>query len=402
MIHKVFAKNLVFFLSIPLLCLTSCKSCSDDRSRATPRTVFINLNQLPAKQKALSDYLKDVYIIPLETRDDILLDGLGVIDQDKSGIFCVSGEKETIYHFSREGNYLNSFSHNGKGPGEYLRIRTLRILPGTETLLVSDPRLQKIFQYTFAGELVKEIRLPPSTARFEVVQNGNIALHAGRFFNPGNENLSLNELIIIDPKGNVVQTYFPYEKPLMFDFGNAFTRPDADGHFYYSKQFDFNLYRINTDGEPEVYLTLDYGSHMASINELNGNTIEDLMSLVKEGKRSAIDEMVNTSDHLLLKNQKDRKSSMLVINKKSLELSAFGTDSLFTAGNYYGFPIRLPRDSYQDHFFFVMQAIDVQEVLSALSEDQKQLLRKKVRGFNQIVNIGIEDNPVLVYYRFKD
>jgi hypothetical protein len=278
----------------------------------------------------------------------------------------------------------------------------LRVLPGTGTILVSDPRLHKIFQYTFTGELVKEIRLPQSTARFAVLQNGNIALHVGRFVNSVGENLILNELIIIDPKGNVVQTYFPFEKPLMFDFGNAFTRPDADGSFYYSKQFDFNLYRINNDGEPEVYLKLDYGSHMASINDLNGSTIEDLMVLVKEGKRSAIDEMVNTSDHLLLKNQKDRKSSMLVINKKSLELSAFGTDSLFTAGDYYGFPIRLPRDSYQDHFFFVMQAIDVHEALSSLSETQKQLLRKKVRGFNRIVNIGIEDNPVLVYFRFKD
>jgi hypothetical protein len=294
MTHKVFAKNLVFFLIIPLLCLTSCKSRSDERSRGMPATVFIDLGQLPAKQKEISDYLEDVYVIPLETRADILLDGLGVIDQDKSGIFCVSGEKETIYHFSREGTYLNSFSHNGKGPGEYLRIRTLRILPGTETMLVSDPRLQKIFQYTFTGELVKEISLPQSTAYFAVLQNGNLALHAGRFFNPGNDNHILNELIIIDPKGNVVQTYFPYEKPLMFDFGNAFTRPDADGTFYYSKQFDFNLYRINNDGEPEVYLTLDYGTHMASINDLSGSTIEDLMTLVNEGQRSAIDEMVNS------------------------------------------------------------------------------------------------------------
>jgi|GEM_PF-1504761 len=402
MILKVFSKNLVFFLIIPLLCLTSCKSRSDERSRGMPATVFIDLGQLPAKKKVLSEYLKDVYIIPLETRADILLGGLGVIDQDNSGIFCVSGEKETIYHFSREGNYLNSFSHNGKGPGEYLRIRTLRILPGTETILVSDPRLQKIFQYTFTGELVKEISLPQSTARFAILQNGNIALHAGRLFNPGGENLFPNELIIIDPKGNVVQKYFPYEKPLMFDFGNAFTRPDADGSFYYNKQFDFNLYRINNDGEPEVYLRLDYGSNMASVNDLSGSTIEDLMSLVKVGKQSAIDEMVNTSDHLVLNNRKDGKSSLVVINKKSLELSAFGTDSLFTADDYYGFPIRLPRDSYQDHFFIVMQAIDVHEVLSSLTETQKQLLRNKVKGFNRIVNIGIEDNPVLVYYRFKE
>ena len=400
MIRQVSAKNLVFSLLI-LLISALLFACAEKKQPA-PSTVYIDQLKLPAEPRDISEYIEDMYVIPLETHPEALLGSLSLIEQDESGIFIVSGQKETVYHFSREGNYLNSFSHSGKGPGEYLKIRNMRIVPKTKTLLVSDARLNKMFRYTFNGELVKEFRLPQGTARFAILQNGNTALHIGRLVNPEGDNLHLNELVILDPEGSIVQKHFPYTSLLHFEFGNPLTRPDKDGTVYYSKQFDFNLYRLAPDGKPEVHLRLDYGSHMAKLEDMEGPDLDNLMRLQKQGKRTVIDDLINTTDYLLLTNRKDRKTSLILINKKSLKLNTFGTDTLFTAGDYQGFPVRVPKDSYQDHFFFVMDAGDVHEVIATLSEEQKRILSKKIRGFKQLLNIGIDDNPVLVFVRFKD
>ncbi|HAM09169.1 MAG TPA: hypothetical protein DCP74_02545, partial [Bacteroidales bacterium] len=165
--------------------------------------MYIDQLKLPAEPRDISEYIEDMYVIPLETHPEALLGSLSLIEQDESGIFIVSGQKETVYHFSREGNYLNSFSHSGKGPGEYLKIRNMRIVPKTKTLLVSDARLNKMFRYTFNGELVKEFRLPQGTARFAILQNDNIAIHIGRLVNPEGDNLHLNELVVLDPEGSI-------------------------------------------------------------------------------------------------------------------------------------------------------------------------------------------------------
>ena len=400
MIQQISARNLVFPLLIPLISvlLFACTA----KKPLEPSTVNIDQLKLPAEQRDISEYIEDLYVIPLETHPQSLLGRLALVEQDESGIFIVSGQKEAVYHYSREGRYLSSFSHNGKGPGEYLRIRNMRIVPGTETLLISDVRLGKMFQYSYTGEFLKEFTLPQGSARFILLKNGNMALHIGRLVDPQEHKNGLYELLILDPKGNIVQNYFPFENRLYFEFSNPLTRPDVDGTCYYSKIFDYNLYRLLPDGKPEVFLRFDYGKQMATIDDLTGPGMENLAELRKQGKRWTIDDMINTTDHLVLVNRKDQKTSLLVVNKKTLVITTFGTDSLSSPGNYFGFPIRFIRDSYKDQFYYVMEAIEVNELIASLSDEQKRILTRKIRGFKQLLDTGIEDNPVLVFFRFKN
>jgi hypothetical protein len=400
MFRKVSAKNLVFplFLTLISALLFSCA----EKKPSESSTVYVDNLSLPAEPREISDYIEDMYVIPLETHPEALLGNFWITDQDESGIFLVSGQNETVYHFSREGKYLNSFCHKGKGPGEYLSIINIRIVPGTETLLISDARLNKMFQYTFAGELVKEFRIPQGTGRFVLLKNGNIALHIGRLVDPQEHNFDLNEMLILDMDGKIVQKYFPFENRLYFEFSNPFTRPDADGTSYYSKCFDYNLYRLLPDGKPEVCLKIDYGKPMATIDDLAGPGLENLAELRKQGKRWTIDDMVNTTDHLMLINRKDRKTSLLVVNKKTLEITAFGTDSVSSPGKYHGFPVRFIRDAYKNHFYYVMEALEIHDLMASLSPEQKRTLTKKIKGFKQLMNIGIDDNPVMVFFRFRE
>jgi hypothetical protein len=92
----------------------------------------------------------------------------------------------------------------------------------------------------------------------------------------------------------------------------------------------------------------------------------------------------------------------VVINKKTLNLKAFGTDSLSSPGNFHGFPLRLPQDTYKNYFLFTMDAVDLSDLIQKLSTEQIKTLKKHIKGFDRILDIKPENNPVLVYYRFRD
>ncbi|TSA34175.1 MAG: hypothetical protein D4R64_12460 [Porphyromonadaceae bacterium] len=80
----------------------------------------------------------------------------------------------------------------------------------------------------------------------------------------------------------------------------------------------------------------------------------------------------------------------------------FGADSLSCLGNFHGFPVKIPRDSYKTHFLSMFDAVDLYQIIKSLSSDQINTLKKKIKGFDRILNIKEEDNPVLVYFKFKD
>ena len=394
-------KRFIFQMAAFFCLVLYLLSCNSQKSKE-PGTVTIDLSQLPAKQVDVSKYIDDVFVVPLETTPGSLLGQLSNIDQDDSDIFYVSRENQTIYHFSAGGKFINSFCRLGKGPGEYLMIRNMQILKGKKSLLISDPRQMKLIQYSYTGEMIREMELPGNAGRFAVLKDGHIAVHCGRMINIFKIDTIKNEMVVIDWDGNIVSRHFPFDTPLYFEFSSAFMAPNADGSYLYSRQLDFNIYRIKDSGPPELFLKLDYGAAMSSPKDLEGPTMENLANFRKAGKIWAIDQATNSFQHLALVNHKDRKSSLLLIDKESRNLMAFGTDSLLSLGNYFGMPIKAPFHSYKTHFFSLMEAIDVRQVLQSLTADQKRTLAIKVKGFDRILDIEENDNPVLVYFSFRD
>jgi hypothetical protein len=341
-------------------------------------------------------------VVPLETTPGSLIGQLSQIVQDDSDIFYVSRENQTIYHFSSGGKFINSFCRLGKGPGEYLMIRNLQILKGKKSLLISDPRQMKLIQYSYTGEMIREWELPGNAGRFAVLKDGHIAVHCGRMINIFKNDTIKNDMVVMDWDGNIVSRHFPFEYQLHFEFSSAFMTPNADGSYLYSRQLDFNIYRIKDSGPPELFLKLDYGAAMSSPKDLEGPSMENLANFRKEGKIWAIDQATNSFQHLALVNHKDRKTSLLLIDKVSRNLMAFGTDSTSSPGKYFGLPIRPPWGSYKTHFLYPMDAIDILQVLQSLTADQKHTLAGKVKGFDRILDIEENDNPVLVHFRFRD
>lgn len=111
-------KKTIIFLAI---CLTLI-DCSSEK-KTTPIINLQNANQPEVIN--LSDMLRDIYIVRLETSEEILLgdDTYYLVSEN----FIISIDRDKILQFSGKGKYIRTLAKAGKGPDEFLRAEAFAL-----------------------------------------------------------------------------------------------------------------------------------------------------------------------------------------------------------------------------------------------------------------------------------
>ncbi len=86
----------------------------------------------------LSKYVSSIEYTPLETNPKALLGNIRHwFTTDENKMFFVSAEKMRCIHiFNRDGKYIGDIGQKGRGPGEYLAVRTMTIVPEINALMI--------------------------------------------------------------------------------------------------------------------------------------------------------------------------------------------------------------------------------------------------------------------------
>jgi len=110
-------RTTIIGLLVGLFLSTSCSQASQEIST-------VNLDRPDATVDIkLSDILSDIAIVPLETRDDVLLSGAQVLTvTDK---YIIIADENGLHQFAKTGKYIKRLALNGNGPNEFLGIRAL-------------------------------------------------------------------------------------------------------------------------------------------------------------------------------------------------------------------------------------------------------------------------------------
>ena len=110
-------------LILALLCgfVLSCSSAKKKSASAW----HISLDE--EREISLFDIFSQVEIIPLETADNIVM-GEPVIEMrvHNGQYYFMCGKQESIWHFDRDGTFLQEINHYGNGPGEYTNLTDFR------------------------------------------------------------------------------------------------------------------------------------------------------------------------------------------------------------------------------------------------------------------------------------
>ncbi|MCL2739134.1 MAG: 6-bladed beta-propeller [Bacteroidales bacterium] len=117
-----------------LLLLASCQA------KQTDIPVVDIDNPTGSVDLKISDLLDNISIVPLETRDDLLLTTASGTSFTITGHYIIVKTNEKLLQFDRQGNYIRTLAYRGNGPNEFISIMTMLIDETRGILYYNDAR----------------------------------------------------------------------------------------------------------------------------------------------------------------------------------------------------------------------------------------------------------------------
>lgn len=149
-------KFIKFLLLIEIILFSSCQKHnyfqfeSDDLKK--------NLIQIdvPEEKTDLSNKIHKIDFIPLESNTDFIIGNISKIIVYDQFIFVYDKITKSALCFNNQGNFLNKFSKEGRGPAEYMQIKDINVNTFDNSFEIYDRATQKILSFNFSGEFIKE------------------------------------------------------------------------------------------------------------------------------------------------------------------------------------------------------------------------------------------------------
>ena len=163
--------------------LVAVISCADKTTEEKNDT-YIDIAGALGKGRVipLSEIAEDVTVIPLETRDSILIADLPIVGSFVSyenGHIYLMDKTQTIWIFDKKGKFVNKFNRKGRGPGEFILASGIEVEPETGDIVVfvSDG---KFYEYSKDGSFIRKTNSPKDDgfstriSRYGYKVNGNL------------------------------------------------------------------------------------------------------------------------------------------------------------------------------------------------------------------------------------
>lgn len=379
---------------IHILFLSALFSCSSPKS--TTAVYHLDPKTWPTETIDLEKIIKEVRIIPLETKPECLMSYIGQMLFTTDMILTLDGETNQILCFDQKGKFLRKFGSRGKGPGEYTTVAGISLNPEESMVLLNRSPAPRVNFFNLSGQFLRSVDQEFSGFRMMFINNDLVAVHAGRF----GFNKVKSELVVMDLNGKIKKTYFPFKEPVSGDQCFGFAMGKIPGSVLYHRGFDYHIYEITAD-RLNTLLALDFGSAAIDTGKyLNTEVVDKLRE--DDSKIFGLAALANSPDHLLVKIHNAKGNVVWMLNHKSKNNRLFAIDTLSSLGNFNGIPVHYPRHTDGGSFIADLDGIEWAETIKKLTDAQKAILRKEVPGFIQAEKVTMDGNPVLVYYRFKD
>lgn len=195
-------KTIILFFSINLLFFSCNKQEKSDHE-----SLIKELPPIDMHSKWTELFTGDYEITPLETRPECLIGEIRKIRKFQDEYYIASSNGASIFHFNRNGEFINKLGKLGSGPEEYLRIEDFDVynINGEKEIWIADNQGIKIYQEA-DGAYIREIRFPSIIYRFKRIENDHILLVTGQ-----DEYI----LTLADSEGKVLSNYLKREIPFI-------------------------------------------------------------------------------------------------------------------------------------------------------------------------------------------
>ena len=208
---------------------------------------------------SIEELIEDFDTIRLEASDHSLLSDIRYIRIMNDKLYVTDKTQATVFIFTMDGKYISQINDQGQGPKEYLRISRLEVDPFNSRVLITDAFSRKLLIYDEAGRQSEVIQVDFFPMRFVSdrsrrnmhLNSGSTMLDLSR-----NEISNTHNILIIDRKGNIKDSFLEDETPQRIDITNgASTSYTDNGELLYMPILSNIIYRIHeNEAIPEYEL----------------------------------------------------------------------------------------------------------------------------------------------------
>ena len=156
-------KNSIQIFSV-LFLFVSCKNVAQRPGSVTEKQtitfpVTINVKEARTNNEIplLSDFSDDVSYIKLKTPSNIIVKSIRDIQISKDKFFIHEGLSQKVMVFDRDGNFIKQIGRIGRGPNEYINLRSFHVDKNNEDLLLYTGDLGDVFRFNFNGVLLSKL-----------------------------------------------------------------------------------------------------------------------------------------------------------------------------------------------------------------------------------------------------
>lgn len=394
-------KNLVltFCLLFLFFGFSSCnhhKYTIDGEILPIDSAIVINID-LSSDTIYFSHHIKEIEIVPLESKEDAIIGSINSIKYADNMFFILDYRGRQIYTFDRFGKFRGLLSHNGRGPGEYLRPMSICIDKSNKQVVIVDNN-KHLRYYDYDGHYLSTKDFDFTAHDFEMTPNSYCFYTSKSVnFKPGYEDYYGAELSLVKQKKlSSISRYIPVNKNLYpIDEGHLTIEekvPFSSLSDSYTFHYNFTDYIYSIDkktDEVSIKYVVDFGKNAYKDNLWDMGAMEALDYISEHPKKAGfVHTVVETDSLLMFKYSTNKTEQAYMFNKNSKE-SVTGPYVNDVFRGVYDL-----RGAIDDMTFFYI----VEDPSSFIINDRCSV---PIKGKEVLKGMTKSDNPLIAIVSFK-
>lgn len=341
----------------------------------------------------MDSLIENIYFVKLETKADNLIGKISQILFVNDLLFVVDNESsKSINVFGMKGDFKYKISHVGNGPGEYVEISNVCIVPGKEQIAILDRSQSRIIYYKYDGQYVSMEEIPFMNDYFEYLESGSKAYEIYGMNDPKLGNNGLNSLIVTDSTNNLIYSSFKDIYKQKFHYTKNRTLRKFQENVYYSPNITDTIYIVK-DSTVEAKYHINIAEK--NVAEMKFETSEQFNDLLNDNYFFNGD-FIELKDftYINIMTPWGYPSAVYVHSKKEVFLNS-------GVGNhpFFNFLTNVPKARYKDNCI----VLDVQSDLIIASKDKLYGNKKSDSLLDPLFeNLTEDSNPVLFFFHLNE
>lgn len=226
------------------------------------KAVLIQMGQNIGKSKEIpiSNIAKDIRFIPLKTNENCLF-GTDISKVEIVNNTLFISDYNYIFKYDLNGSFITRIGKKGRGPGEYAKgFQTFLIDKNKQYLFGFDLLDQKMMEYDFDANFIREVKVVFLPGPAEWSKNGNIAVYNMSFTY---EKEPWHDFYLLDQNAKTIQkNRFKIQTDKKYGlmiYPAVFYR--YRGKTRYKNPYENTIYELDEKGRTTPVYELDYGKY---------------------------------------------------------------------------------------------------------------------------------------------